>query len=220
MRRDLLIAAVALAVLAAGCSRTLVIPSGTLSEIFADMFIADQWLRENRQLRKEADTTLFYEPLFNSHGYTTAYFRKTIDEYMYTPDKLDKILEKTVKILDERRNDLQKIQDRIDSAAAIKEMLGVFEKIDFQSDSTLLKDTMFVWNPNKTIDSTNINKYEISGEIQLSAGGRTDFFKHPDDSLKPRKFEIRKSPERLLRPDGHHDTPPSRHGEEREGVRR
>ena len=47
------------------------IPRGKLSDIYVEMFLTDQWLRENPSVNRTADTLLVYEPIFKRHGYST-----------------------------------------------------------------------------------------------------------------------------------------------------
>ena len=41
-----------------------------MAEIYAEMYVLDQWLDENRSLRREADTSLVYAPVLDKYGYT------------------------------------------------------------------------------------------------------------------------------------------------------
>ena len=69
MKRLLHIVLVLLAV--AACQRTRVIPKDTLVDIYTDMFLADQMVREENIPRARMDTLLLYEAVFQKYGYNT-----------------------------------------------------------------------------------------------------------------------------------------------------
>ena len=95
------------------CKRASVIPRGKLADIYADMFMADQWLRSDYKYRRMADTLLVYEPIFESYGYTTDDYLLTVQEYMKDPDRFSRILKKAAKKLEKEAARLQKDLDKI-----------------------------------------------------------------------------------------------------------
>lgn len=92
MRKYALICLCVLCLLFQGCGKRRYIPAGTLSRIYAEMFIADQWSLSNSESRRQSDTTLFYEPIFNKYGYTTDDFQRTVSHYLYKPEKYKRIM--------------------------------------------------------------------------------------------------------------------------------
>ena len=102
----------------AGCScrGPKVIPRGKMAEIYADMLVADQWVLGNPGIRTKADTSLVYEPIFNSYGYTTEDYRASVGYYMKDPERYSRILRSTTEILDERiatLQELKRLEDRM-----------------------------------------------------------------------------------------------------------
>ena len=93
---------VLLALTVLSCGKARVIPRGKLVDIYAEMFLTDQWLRDNQDVKKTADTLLVYEPIFNRYGYTTDDYLKTVEHYMREPDKYAKILKNTAKKLEKK----------------------------------------------------------------------------------------------------------------------
>ncbi len=79
-----------------------VIPRNKMSEIYADMFVADQWLIQNYKASRVADTAFVYEAVFRKYGYDSDDYRKSVAYYMEDPDRFARILRKTSSILDER----------------------------------------------------------------------------------------------------------------------
>lgn len=80
----------ALCLLFSSCARD-IIPRATLAEIYADMFLADQWLYDHSSERSTADTTLFYDPILARYGYTFEQYDKTVKHYMKDPERFSKI---------------------------------------------------------------------------------------------------------------------------------
>ena len=102
----------------AGCScgGPKVIPRGKMAEIYADMLVADQWVLDNPGTRSKADTSLVYEPIFNSYGYTTEDYRASVGYYMKDPERYSRILRSTTEILEGKiatLQELKRIEDRL-----------------------------------------------------------------------------------------------------------
>lgn len=118
MRKSLsyfLVIAVAVIVSAVSCDRdeTVVIPRGKLAQIYAEILVTDQWIMGKPGVRRMADTTLVYEPIFEAYGYTTDDYLKSVDVYMDDPERFSKILRETVVILDKRIESLKKLQEEL-----------------------------------------------------------------------------------------------------------
>lgn len=82
-----------------------VIPKKKMSEIYADMFVADQWINQNYKAARVADTTIVYETIFEKYGYDSDDYRKSVDYYIQDPDRFARILRQTVLILEDRMSD-------------------------------------------------------------------------------------------------------------------
>ena len=94
-----------------------------MAEIYADMLVADQWVLDNPGTRTKADTSLVYEPIFNSYGYTTEDYRASVGYYMKDPERYSRILRSTTEILDERiayLQELKRIDDRMKARVPYK----------------------------------------------------------------------------------------------------
>lgn len=82
-----------------------VIPKKKMSEIYADMFTADQWISQNYKASRVADTTMVYEAIFEKYGYDSEDYRKSVDHYIQDPDRFARILRQTVLVLEDRMAD-------------------------------------------------------------------------------------------------------------------
>ena len=107
MKIRLLIVIVLMA-LAASCRGPRTIPRDDLADIFHDMFLQDQQIRNNPSLKKLADTSLVYEGIFREYGYTTDDYIYTVGKYIREPDKFAKIFAKTADRLDKEAKEVGK----------------------------------------------------------------------------------------------------------------
>lgn len=94
------------------------IPRATMVDIYTDMFISDYWLREHYDQSKIADTTRFYEPIFNRYGFTTLDFINSADYYLKDPRRFARMLQKSVAKLDAEARRLEKLSSDISTQEA------------------------------------------------------------------------------------------------------
>lgn len=130
------------AVLFASCARNgKVIPRKAMMDIYYDMFLADQWLNDHSQARKTADTTFFYEPIFEKHGYTFKDFDHSVSHYLKDPEKYSKMLKEVSKRLDKKSKELEKVRQAINN---YHEPQG-YEPTEFRADSLIWVDSLVLW---------------------------------------------------------------------------
>ena len=108
-----------------------VIPRAKLAEIYAEMFITDQWISTTHSVRRQADTSLVYEPILAKYGYTSADYRRSVDKYMDDPDRYSRILRTTGQILDRKLEELHKRELEL---AKLKERQEYLEGLRFEAD--------------------------------------------------------------------------------------
>lgn len=141
------------------CSRRArIIPESKLSQIYAEMFMADEWLRDHSGARRTADTTLFYEPIFNKYGYTTKDYIATVDEYIYKPDDFAKVFEKTKEILAQKAEETRELKDIIDGINEANKSIGGYAARHFVIDSLIWADSSSIlWHwPDKILPGVTL----------------------------------------------------------------
>lgn len=73
--------------LAVACgNKPKVIPEATFAKIYEDMLISDQWTTTHSEQRKIADTTWFYDPIFERYGYNREDYYNSVAFYLQNPD--------------------------------------------------------------------------------------------------------------------------------------
>ena len=107
MKRVLHIVLVLLAAVA--CQRTRIIPRDTLADIYMDMFLADQVVREENIPHAQMDTTLVYEAVFRKYGYDTDDYLNSVRHYLKDPERFAKVFESVAKRLEGEIDALDKI---------------------------------------------------------------------------------------------------------------
>jgi hypothetical protein len=125
--------ALALLIGLASCSggRDKVIPRAKLAEIYAEMLVTDQWITSTPGVRREADTSLVYEPILEKYGYTSADYRKSVDRYMDDPERFSRILRTSADILEKKLDELKKRKEEIDHLRALELLL---RQLKYESD--------------------------------------------------------------------------------------
>ncbi len=95
-----------------------IIPRDTMVDIYADLFIADQWLKDQSEEFVAADTLRFYEPIFRRYGYTTLDFRNSANHYLRDSRRFARILQRASAKLGERAVYLEQLSSNIESVRA------------------------------------------------------------------------------------------------------
>lgn len=124
----------------AGCSSdgSRIIPEDDFVKIYADMFLADEWMRNHSELRTQTDTMLVYEPIFASYGYTTEDYWASVDHYLEDPKSYGKILGRSADLLKSRNNGFIRIrQARKDSADRVHREQAVADSLAHIKDSLI-----------------------------------------------------------------------------------
>ncbi|MGN0190960.1 MAG: DUF4296 domain-containing protein [Candidatus Cryptobacteroides sp.] len=127
--------------LASACKeRERVIPKNKFAEIYAEMFVLDQWLDENREVRRSADTSLVYAPVLGKYGYTYDDYLASVDEYMKDPMRYSRILRSTSEILNSRLEELKSMRDeQIAREKAAHHLDSLIRSVNFNMDSVLME---------------------------------------------------------------------------------
>ena len=107
MRRALHIVLVLL--VAAACQGPRIIPKGTLTDIYEDMFLADQMVREENMQRDDLDSLLLYEAVFEKYGYDTDDYFHSLRYYLKDPERFAKVFEEVATRLQGQANALEPI---------------------------------------------------------------------------------------------------------------
>ena len=109
---------IVLAVVAvAACQGPRVIPKDTLTDIYTDMFLADQMVREDNIPRVQMDSMLLYEAVFEKYGYDTDDYLRTVRQYLKDPERFSKVFEAVAKRLEGEIADLDKLIEHRDWVA-------------------------------------------------------------------------------------------------------
>ena len=152
---------VALFMVVASCRGPRTIPRDTLGDIFHDMFLQDQQIKNDASLRRIADTSLVYEGIFQQYGYDTDDYLYTINKYIHKPDRFAKVFEKVSERLTDEAKDIKKeleFQDwqkkflaifshRIDTTSLPRVPLGAVDTMYFR----LHKDEVKYFPPPDTL---------------------------------------------------------------------
>ena len=168
---------VLLLVVACSCRGPRMIPRDKLADIYYDMFMADQQIRENQSLRSRADTMLVYEAVFNKYGYDT-------DDYLYTVENNLKDPERFSKVLRDVGDRLQEEADRLNREVSLLDWKDKFLGMRRPALDSILApfsgDSLYVGLARVARDSTSSAWFRL-------VGVQEDTLMIPVDSLPPKK---------------------------------
>lgn len=120
MKRFLHIVLVLVAV--AACQNPRIIPKDTLTDIYEDMFLADQLVRERNLPQPQMDTLLVYEAVFNKYGYNTDDYLNSVRYYLKDPERFAKVFDEVDRRLEAKVKELDRLieyQQRLDEKRAV-----------------------------------------------------------------------------------------------------
>ena len=163
---------------AAACQGPRVIPKDTLTDIYTDMFLADQMVRDENVPRARMDTLLLYESVFQKYGYDTDDYLHSVRHYLKDPERFGKVFENVAKRLEGEVDALEKI---IEHQNWVADMMGAKRP---QLDSILApfsKESVYVGLARVVRDTSRYPAW-----FRLVAA-HEDTLMVPVDSLKARK---------------------------------
>ena len=192
MKRILHIVLVLVAV--AACQNPRIIPKDTLTDIYEDMFLADQLVRERNLPQPQMDTLLVYEAVFNKYGYNTDDYLNSVRYYLKDPERFAKVFDEVDRRLEAKVKELDRLiefQQRLDEKRAqtyplLDSILAPFSK-----------EAVFVGLPRVERDSSAYPAWFRLTAVQ------EDTLMVPVDSVEARK-------ERKARLDSLKDNPPEK----------
>ncbi len=103
---------------AVACRGPRVIPKDTMTDIYTDMFLADQMVRDADIPRAQMDTMLLYEAVFEKYGYDTEDYLYSLRYYLKDPERFGKVFENVAKRLEGEVDALKKIVELRDRIAS------------------------------------------------------------------------------------------------------
>ena len=123
-------------VVAAACQGPRVIPKDTLTDIYEEMFLADQLVRERGIPSAQLDTLLVYEAIFNKYGYNTDDYQNSVRHYLKDPERFAKVFDEVARRLDEEVKSLDKLieqniqlaEKRAETHPLVDSLLAPFSK--------------------------------------------------------------------------------------------
>ena len=127
-----------LAVLLCSCSgRERIIPRGVMADIYAEMFLADQWLADHPSERNKVDTTLFYDPIFRRYGYTFEDYDASVRHYLKDPEKFSKVFRKASLKLKDGRDEFRRKAERLEAVREFNSAIKGYSTKDFRKDTII-----------------------------------------------------------------------------------
>ncbi|MCI1719442.1 MAG: DUF4296 domain-containing protein [Bacteroidales bacterium] len=87
-------------------SHVKVLDKNKMAEIAGQLYLADQYAKQNPEFYNQADSVLMYKPIFDKYGCTLEQYRSSLKYYMSDNNSYYKILKKAEEILQAQLNQL------------------------------------------------------------------------------------------------------------------
>jgi hypothetical protein len=126
------------------CRRVKIMSEKDMAAVYAEMFLADQWLNDNPSQRRTADTTRFYESIFRKFGYSFEDYDASLNYYLKNPEKFKKILDRAENKLRTTSKKLEDFKKAVERQNKILEGLGYLHLPVFGPDSMMV-DGSLIW---------------------------------------------------------------------------
>ena len=143
--------------------------------LYADMFLADQWLRDHPQYRSVADTTLFFDPIFEKHNITFEDYDASLKYYVSNPELLAEITQKASarlqKMADSMNKEVERLAeiDRTNKANRVKHEFVDFESLEPRSDFYYLPDSSAVNSDSLSVRLDSLSASPDSLSVRLDS---------------------------------------------------
>lgn len=164
-----------------------------MSEIYADLFIADSWLRDNQDKRRKADTTLFLDPIFEDHKVDYKDFYVSLEYYTAHPEEYSDILTGAIDIIQERYEVISALSEQYNLAEEVRKKLPKYHIINFGADSMKALGDRAFWHPDSLSVVDSIPQLDTLVRKDTLALTALDTLKASDKPLKPRNPDMVKA---------------------------
>lgn len=165
MRRVLHIVIVMLLAAACGPHR---ISRDDMEDIMYRMLIQDQQVKQDPRLRRQADTSLVYEGIFEAYGYDTDDFLYSLENYLEEPARLEKVMDKVEARLEK---EAKGVQQEIDLERWREKMLRIYK---------MVPDTTWPKPPVRPVDTLLVRLDKDTVQLVLPPDSLPEY---PKDSL-------------------------------------
>ena len=134
--------ALSLALALVSCGRKAkIIPRKDMSKICADMIMADAWLEsQSPELKSAADSSSFYEPIFNKYGYSIDDYLHSVDHYLNDPLRFSKIVLKAKNIIIDRKEEYEQRMNEV-QGVPVQDSLELFQREQSGTPATRIMST-------------------------------------------------------------------------------
>lgn len=97
-----------------------------MAKIYAELFIADQRINQDKDAKKVADTSFVYAPVLKKYGYTVADYRASMAYYIKDPDRYARILRNTASMIEKDIKAFKKEKTRLEELEKIRDEVSAF----------------------------------------------------------------------------------------------
>lgn len=122
------------------------ISRGDMEEIMMQVLLQDQYVKQHSENRRQYDTVLVYEGIFEQFGYDTDDFLASLNYYLGDPSRMAKIMESVENRLERKLPEIEKELDEFDWKQGYMRIWGLKPEVSRlpQPSSTSAFDTLYI----------------------------------------------------------------------------
>ncbi|HNY05787.1 MAG TPA: DUF4296 domain-containing protein [Candidatus Egerieousia sp.] len=102
----MLVCTAAFSLFLSSCQKDKILSKSKMAEIVGQMYLADQFAKQNPEFSAASDSLLMYKPIFDKYGCTLLEYRQSLAYYLADKDTYSKILKNAEDILQAQLNTL------------------------------------------------------------------------------------------------------------------
>ena len=102
----MLVCTAAFSLFISSCQKDKILSKSKMAEIVGQMYLADQYAKQNPEFSAASDSLLMYQPIFDKYGCTLLEYRQSLTYYLADKDTYSKILKNAEDILKAKLNTL------------------------------------------------------------------------------------------------------------------
>ena len=102
-----------------------ILDKSEFADLYADMLLADEWVRLHPETRRDADTMLVYAEAFKRHGVSPSDVKANLEYYLQDPLRYSRSMELTLKRLESHE---KIVREELDSKSDLTQFRVQFRK--------------------------------------------------------------------------------------------
>ena len=172
----------------AGCGKVGIISKETMSDIVAEMFLADQFVEHRPDMRGQTDSMAVYPAVIERNGHTVEEYRASIRYYLQRDDEYNRILKSAMVSLEEHAEVLDVELRRLERFRLGPTKWWALDSVRSMNPSELLYNPVMRSVRWMVIPQERVVKWEMGDSAVVDIPQNPEWWKNNINSPLSRKF--------------------------------